>query len=42
MGANVVGIVLDDDVDWEEVSELLTESYCIMAPKKLAERVDRP
>ena len=41
-GANVVGMVLDDDVDWEEVSELLTESYCIMAPKKLAERVERP
>lgn len=41
-GANVVGMVLDDGVDWEEVAELLTESYCILAPKKLAERVDRP
>ncbi len=41
-GANVVGMVLEAGVDWEEVAELVTESYCIMAPKKLAERVDRP
>jgi len=41
-GSNVVGMVLDDDVDWTEVAELLTESYCILAPKKLAALVDRP
>jgi hypothetical protein len=41
-GSNVVGMVIDDDVDWEEVGELLTESYCILAPKKLAALVDRP
>ena len=35
-GTNVVGMVLDGSTDWEEVAELLTESYCIMAPKKLA------
>ncbi len=40
-GANVIGMVLDDKVDWEEVGELLTESYCILAPKKLAALVDR-
>ena len=40
-GSNVVGMVLDDDVDWDEVGELLTESYCIMAPKKLAALVHR-
>ncbi len=39
---NVVGMVLDDGVDWDEVSELLTESYCVMAPKKLVAQVDRP
>jgi len=38
-GADVVGMVLDDDVDWTEVAELLTDSYCIMAPKTLAARV---
>lgn len=38
-GTNTVGMVIDDDVDWDEVRELLTESYLIMAPKKLAARV---
>ena len=40
-GANVVGMVLDGGVDWDEVAELLTESYCIVAPKTLRELVDR-
>jgi hypothetical protein len=33
---NIVGMVLDDDVDWIEIGELLKVSYCVMAPKKLA------
>jgi hypothetical protein len=41
-GRNVVGMVLDADTDWDEVAEILTESYCVMAPKKLAALVDRP
>ena len=40
--ADEVGMVIDDDVDWDEVAELLTESYCLLAPKKLAAQVDRP
>ncbi|MFG2164915.1 MmcQ/YjbR family DNA-binding protein [Micromonospora chersina] len=40
-GADVVVMVLDDGVDWAEVGELLTESYCVLAPKKLAALVDR-
>jgi predicted DNA-binding protein (MmcQ/YjbR family) len=40
--ADEVGMVLDDDVDWDEVAELLTDSYCLLAPKKLAALVDRP
>ncbi len=28
-------MVLDAGVDWDEVSELLTESYCALAPRKL-------
>jgi predicted DNA-binding protein (MmcQ/YjbR family) len=39
---NEIGIVLDDATDWDEVRELVTESYCLRAPKKLAERVARP
>ena len=38
----VVGLVLTPDVDWSEVTELLTESYCLMAPQKLARLVERP
>jgi hypothetical protein len=41
-GTNVVGIVLDRRTDWEEVAELLTESYCVLAPKKLSALIDRP
>jgi predicted DNA-binding protein (MmcQ/YjbR family) len=41
-GADVMGMVLDADTDWTEVTELLTESYCLLAPKKLTALVDRP
>ena len=41
-GRDVVGMVLDHDTDWDEVGELLTESYCVLAPKKLIALVDRP
>lgn len=37
----VVGMVLDGDTDWEEVAELVTESYRFCAPKKLRHRLDR-
>jgi hypothetical protein len=41
-GENAVGILLDDDTDWDELTELLTDSYCLQAPRFLAERVPRP
>ena len=41
-GANLVGMVLDAGVNWDEVTELLTESYCVVAPRKLVEQIDRP
>jgi hypothetical protein len=41
-GSNIVGLLLDDDTDWEELAELLTDSYCIQAPEHLAAQVDRP
>ncbi len=41
-GGNVVGMVLDGRTDWDEVGELLTESFCLVAPKKLVALLDRP
>ena len=38
---DIVGTVLDAGVDWDEVAELLTESYCVLAPKKLVALVER-
>jgi hypothetical protein len=39
LGARVIGMVIEDDLDWDEVTELITESYRIQAPKRLAARV---
>jgi hypothetical protein len=36
----VIGMVLDDDTDWAEVAELVTESYRCCAPQKLVRRLD--
>jgi hypothetical protein len=40
----VVGMVIDDESDWPEIAELVTESYRVCAPQKLvrslAERTD--
>ena len=41
-GGNVVGILLDDDTDWTELAEMLTDSYCVQAPARLAALVERP
>ena len=41
-GRNVVGMLLDEDTDWEELGELLTDSYCLQAPAQLADGVHRP
>ncbi|NUT33250.1 MAG: MmcQ/YjbR family DNA-binding protein [Hamadaea sp.] len=41
-GANVIGMILGEQTDWTEVAELLTDSYRVQAPKKLARLVDRP
>ena len=41
-GRDVVGMVIGPAVDWDEVRELMTESYCVLAPKKLVALVDRP
>lgn len=39
---NIVGMLLAAPVDWGEISELVTESYCLLAPRKLVDRLDRP
>jgi YjbR protein len=36
----IVGVVLDDDTDWAEVADLVTESYRFCAPRKLARLLD--
>jgi predicted DNA-binding protein (MmcQ/YjbR family) len=41
-GRDAIGMVLDVETDWGEVRELITESYCVLAPKKLVALVDRP
>jgi len=38
---NILGMTLGAKADWDDVHTLLVESYCLLAPKKLAERVDR-
>jgi hypothetical protein len=36
-----VGVWLSSDTDWEEVQELVIESYRVLAPKKLAALLDK-
>ncbi len=39
-GRDVVGLVLDDDTDWDEVEELISDSYRELAPRTLVARLD--
>ena len=39
-GRDRIGVLLTDDTDWEEIRELVTESYRVLAPKKLTARLD--
>jgi hypothetical protein len=41
-GHNVAATILGDHTDWTEIAELLTDSYCELAPKFLAARVAPP
>ena len=41
-GRDAMGVVLDEHTDWEEVRELVMESFCVLAPKKLIALVERP
>jgi hypothetical protein len=39
-GPGRIGVRLNDDTDWEEIRELVTESYRVLAPKKLTALLD--
>ncbi len=39
-GRDRLGVLLTDDTDWEEIRELVTESYRVIAPKKLIKLLD--
>lgn len=41
-GNDVVGMIIDRQTDWTELKELLTDSYCLQAPAKLAAQINRP
>ena len=36
---DIAGVVLDDGTDWNEVAELVTDSYRLLAPRKLGAAV---
>ena len=39
-GRDRIGVRLTDQTDWEEIRELVTDSYRVLAPKKLTARLD--
>jgi predicted DNA-binding protein (MmcQ/YjbR family) len=39
-GRDRIVVVLNGDTDWEEIRELVTESYRVLAPKKLTALLD--
>lgn len=41
-GRNALGVDIDEQTDWDELRELVTDSYCVLAPKKLVALVQRP
>ncbi len=39
-GGDRIGVRLTDHTDWEEIGELVIDSYRLLAPKKLVARLD--
>ena len=37
-----IGIFLDDETDWDELADLVEESYRMTAPKRMAALLDQP
>jgi hypothetical protein len=38
--SNIVGLTLDARTDWDELATALRTSFCVLAPRKLAELVE--
>lgn len=38
----IVGMIVDADSDWDEIAEVVVDSYCLLAPKKLVAALERP
>ena len=36
---DIAGLAIDAATDWDEVADLLTGSYCLLAPKKLVAQI---
>ena len=42
-GKGAIAMNLDNETDWDEVRELVTDSFCVMAPRNPSpESIDRP
>lgn len=41
-GRGWLGVRLDVDVDWDEIAEIVTDAYRVIAPRRLAALVTRP
>jgi hypothetical protein len=41
-GKGWIGVRLDVDQDWDEISDLIEESYLMTAPKRLAAQIRPP
>jgi len=39
-GRDRIAVMLTDETDWDEIRELVTDSYRILAPKKLTALLD--
>lgn len=39
-GSDRIGVLVTDETDWQEIRELVTESYRRLAPKKLTAQLD--
>lgn len=38
---NIVGVAIEEGTDWEEIADLLAESYRVLAPKTLIQSIGR-
>ena len=39
-GRNVVGVILDEGTDWDDLQEMLVESYSVQAPARLVAQIE--